>query len=111
MIHNLAYSESTLDLLEKKVAELKKFHGVLKKSHETLLQMADNGDYSKLDEINAGYYAAHGRWQAFEAAENGSKVPLTKNAERSGSRGAFMISGAIVAGCIILSAILLILFS
>ena len=73
--------------------------------------MADDGDYSKLESLSAGYYAASGRWQAFETFEASSNVSAAKNAEKSDSFGAWLIAGAIIAGCIILSAVLLILFS
>ena len=112
VIHDLTYSESALELLEKRVAELKKFHGVLKVSHETLLKMAEDGDYSKLDELNSGYYSACGRWQAFEGVESADNISkASKSAEKSDSCGSWIISGAIIAGCIIVSAVLLILFA
>ncbi len=109
IIHELAKAECRLELLEKKCAELKKYHTTLKESREKLLAMAESGDNSALDSLQSGFYLASGRWQAFESDEKQAAPVKTETVSTRGS--AFILAGAIISGCIILSTVLLALFA
>ncbi|MBQ4330103.1 MAG: hypothetical protein IJC27_10315 [Lentisphaeria bacterium] len=109
IIHELAKAECRLELLERKCAELKKYHSVLKEYHEKLLAKAESGDTAALDSLLSGFHLASGRWQAFE---NDEKTTAPVKSETVSTRGsAFILAGAIIAGCIILSIVLAALFA
>ena len=109
VIHELAKAECSLELLEKKFTELKKYHSFLKTSHEKLLDMAESEDNSNLNSLQSEFYLASGRWQAFESGEKQTAPMKTETVSTKGS--AFIVAGAIVVGCIILSTVLAALFA
>lgn len=111
VIRDLNMSETRIQLLEQKLAELEQFHQVLKSTHEELLKIAESDDTSALNMLQAKYYAASGRWQAFESAENISSVSQESvSSSGIGTKDIWIIAGAILAGCVILSLVLVGIF-
>ena len=111
VIRDLNMSETKIQLLEQKLAETKQFHQVLKSTHEELLKIAESEDSSALNMLQAKYYAASGRWQAFESSENQSAVSSGSVQNGGiGTREIWILAGAILAGCAILSLVLMGIF-
>ncbi len=112
VIHDLAECEYRMAMADNELAELKKFYAVLQNAHGELLKMAESGDHDQLRALQAKYYAANGRWQALESGsrDNSGKTAVIAG-EAGGIKAALILSGAIVAGCIIVSLVLIGLFS
>lgn len=111
VIRDLNLSETRIRLLEQKLAETKQFHQVLKNTHEELLKIAESEDASALNMLQAKYHAASGRWQAFESPENLSAFsPRTIPSNGIGPREMWILAGAILGGCVILSLVLVGIF-
>lgn len=102
IIHDQAALDLEREFLRRKLDELEKFSAVLENSRDRL----ENEDAGR---IALDYFAARGRWSAFENA-SAVAVPETRNSSGEG-KGAYWVAGAVLAGSIAVALVLIALFS
>lgn len=81
VIHDLAWTECELELMDKKLEELRRFNAVLKQEHARLMEIAESSETVDLAPLQAEYFAAGGRWKAFaqDSTPNNIEVPFPQN--------------------------------
>lgn len=100
IIHDLAALDREREILQTKLAELEKFSEVLTDARSRL-------EHDDVRKIAPEYFAARGRWSAFDR-ENPEAV--AESAPRAEGRGAYWIAGAVLVGSVIVALALIAVF-
>ena len=100
IIHDLAALDREREFLQTKLAELEKFSGVLTDARSRL-------EHEDVRRIAPEYFAAHGRWSAFDRPDAAPAAPESFRAE---GRGAYWVAGAVLAGSVIVALALIAVF-
>ena len=101
IIHDQAALDVERELLRHKLDELETFSAVLANARTRL----NTDDVSR---IALDYFAARGRWSAFEGPV---AAPEIRTASGGEGKGAYWVAGAILAGSIAVTLVLIALFS
>ncbi len=110
VIHDLAESECELELIEQELLEVRQFNSILKKTHAKLMEIAESSDAIDLAPLQAEYFAASGRRNAFSRKQNREEKILT-GYSRTDNRGNWIVAGAIILSGALVSLVLLGIFS
>lgn len=100
IIHDLAALDREREILQTKLAELEKFSEVLTDARSRL-------GHDDVRKIAPEYFAARGRWSAFDRE---SSETVAAASPRSEGRGAYWIAGAVLAGSVIVALALIAVF-
>ena len=110
VIHDLAQSESELELIEQELLEVRQFNNILKKTHAKLMEIAESSDTVDLAPLQAEYFAASGRRNAFARGHNREEKTLP-DYSRPDNRGNWIVASAIILSGALVSLVLLGIFS
>lgn len=100
ILHDIAATDSQREMLQQKLAELEKFAAVLHLARKRIGE-------ENIAKVQQEYFSARGRWSSFDCGSN----ILPEKDSVVNSRGDFFISGAIVAGSLIIALVMIGLFS
>lgn len=110
VIHDLAKSECELELLQKELNEVQNFYNTLEKTYARLMEIAESSETFDLAPLQAEYFAASGRRQAF-AKNQPAMDNIPEIYPRYSNSGNWIVAGAIIVSGIIVSLVLLGIFS
>lgn len=112
VIRDLHIVENESGILRVKLAEAEHYQKFLAHKHAELMNAAESNNCDSLPRIQAEYAAANGRWEAYREKSSVPQMPMSSDQVVSNDRfGVFLIAGAIFAGCVIVSAVLLVIFT
>jgi hypothetical protein len=111
ILHDLALADQKLKLLNEKISELETFRNILDDERDRLFKSGERADSAGIGMLRMEYFSAKGRWEAFDQQEyipekGSSYSPVSEN--RSSS---LLAACAVLAGSIIISLVLIGLFS
>jgi hypothetical protein len=111
ILHDLALADQKLKLLNEKISELETFRNILDDERDRLSKSVESADSAGIGMLRMEYFSAKGRWEAFDQQEyipekGSSYSPVSEN--RSSS---LLAACAVLAGSIIISLVLIGLFS
>ncbi len=101
IIHDLAAVECRKNMLQQELDELERFAAILESSRKSIGK-------ENISKVMQDYFAARGRWSAFDSGVNVSPEPPSPAAD---FRGMYWVAGAVFSGSLIVALVLVGLFS